>query len=82
MLKKRSSWLYIFFGVYPISLFDLGNSEISLSRQVAILSFITSGFLIIAHIFNVLSTISFMGILLFVITPYLIGRLFNIGIIE
>lgn len=73
-MKKRSLWLYFLFGVYPISLFDLANSKLSSYLQFTILGIVASLLLAAASLFQVLNIISALVILLFVFTPYVIGK--------
>lgn len=81
-MKKRNPLIYFLFGIYPISLFDLGNSKTGLLKQLLIIFFITSALLIAANLFKILNIISFIAILFFAITPYFIGKLFRYGLID
>ena len=73
-MKKRNPWIYLLFGAYPISLFALATSKLSQMMQIIILSIIASLLLIAAEAFRLLNVVSLLAILLFIFTPYVIGK--------
>ena len=77
---KNKSWIYIMFGVYPLSLFNLGNSDLSILKQLLILIFIISIIAILINIGGILSMKYLILIMLVVLLPYIIGKLHRKGL--
>lgn len=72
---KNKSWIYIMFGVYPLGLFNLGNSDLSILKQLLILITIISSIAILINIGGILSMKYLTFIMLVVLSPYIIGKL-------
>lgn len=76
---RKNPWLYVLFGIYPLSIFELGLSKISTIKQVFLLIIITSILVSIGYYFNFLDTIKSLIVVLFVIASYVIGKLYGNG---
>ncbi len=77
---RKNPWLYVLFGIYPLSIFELGLSKISTIKQVLLLLIITSILISVGYYFNFLNIFKSLIVLLFVITPYVIGKLYGNGV--
>lgn len=79
---KNKSWIYIIFGVYPLGLFNLGNSNLSIIKQLLILIAIILGIGMAVYIGGVLSIKYSTFIVLVVLFPYFIGKLHKKSLFE
>ncbi|NBI08303.1 hypothetical protein D3Z33_15730 [Senegalia massiliensis] len=77
---RKNPWLYVLFGIYPLSIFELGLSNISTIKQVLLLIIITSILISVGYYFNFLNIFKSLIVVLFVITPYVIGKLYGNGV--
>ena len=78
MLKK--SWLYVFFGLYPLSLFEMGRSERSNVEQFFVLTVIILILVGVGYWFDFLNIIKSILVVLFIIAPYVVGKLNYLGV--
>ncbi|GEM01490.1 hypothetical protein SAMN05421839_11172 [Halolactibacillus halophilus] len=78
MLKK--SWFYVFFGLYPLSFFEMGRSEMRNIKQFFILTVVIFILIGVGYWFNFLNINKSILVILFVIAPYIMGKLNYLGI--
>lgn len=78
MLQK--TWLYVFFGLYPLSIFEMARSEMSTIKHVFVLSMIILIFVGVGYRFEFLNIFTSVLVALFIIAPYVIGKLYHLGI--
>ncbi len=72
---SRKHWPFLLFGIYPIGLFLLAKSTLSLFKQIAILASLLVILVTVGMLTHFLNSISALIICLFLIAPYVMGKL-------
>ena len=81
-MANGKSWIYIIFGIYPLGLFNLGNSDLSIIKQLLILISIIFGIVITIYIAGALSVKYLAFIMVVVLLPYITGKLHRQKLLE